>query len=152
MSDIQMSLVEHLTELRKKLLISIGVLVIFSIGSYLFAEQIIDILTHPVGKKLVYLTPPEAFFTQLKVSFFTGFLVALPIILYQFWKFILPGLKGSEKKSLLILVPLSYLFFIGGAAFGFFVVIPFGIKFFLGFTSNNLEAMFSLSKYISFSF
>jgi len=53
-------------------------------------------------------------------------------------------------KYLLILVPLSYLFFVGGAAFGFFVVIPFGIKFFLGFTSNNLEAMFSLSKYISF--
>jgi len=150
MPNTEMSLVEHLTELRKRLLISIGALVVFSIGSYIFAEEIIAILTKPVGKELVYLTPPEAFFTQIKVSFFTGFLIALPIIIYQFWKFVLPGLKHDEKKYLLILVPLSYIFFIGGASFGLFAVIPFGIKFFLGFTSSNLEAMFSLSKYISF--
>jgi sec-independent protein translocase protein TatC len=77
-------------------------------------------------------------------------LLALPIIFFQIWSFILPALKNDEKKYLLILVPLSYIFFIVGSAFGLFLVIPFGMKFFLGFTSANLEAMFSLSKYISF--
>ncbi|SJZ57382.1 twin-arginine translocase subunit TatC [Selenihalanaerobacter shriftii] len=150
MSNEEMSLVDHLTELRKRLIIAIGVLIVASIGSYIYSSQIIEILTNPVGKELVYLSPPEAFFTQVKVSFFAGFLISLPIILYNIWRFILPGLEDNEKNYLLILVPLSYLFFVGGVAFGFFVVIPFGIKFFLGFTSANLEAMFSLSKYISF--
>jgi sec-independent protein translocase protein TatC len=150
MSDTGMSLVDHLDELRSKLLISIAALIVFSIGSYLFVDEIMKILTDPVGKELVYLTPPEAFFTQIKVSLFTGFLLALPIIFFQIWSFILPALKNDEKKYLLILVPLSYIFFIVGSAFGLFLVIPFGMKFFLGFTSANLEAMFSLSKYISF--
>lgn len=146
----EMTLVGHLTELRKRLLISLGLLIICGIGSYVFAPKMIEILTKPVGKKLVYLTPPEAFFTQIKVSFFSGFLISLPVILYQVWSFLLPGLKENEKKYLTFLVPISYIFFVGGMSFAQFIVIPFGIKFFLQFTSANLEAMFSLSKYISF--
>lgn len=150
MSDVQMSIVDHLTELRKRLVLSLGILVISAIGSYFYAPEIIEILTKPVGKKLVYLAPTEAFFTQLKVAFFTGFLIASPLILYQIWSFILPALKDKEKKYLLVIAPLSFIFFIGGITFGLLIVIPYGIKFFLEFASANLEAMFSLSSYISF--
>jgi sec-independent protein translocase protein TatC len=150
MEDMQMSIIEHLAELRKRIVISIGGLIFFSILGYSFITDILKIFTKPVGKDLVYLVPTEAFFTQLKLSMFVGFLLALPIILYQIWRFVLPGLKKEEKRYLLVLVPLSYIFFLIGVAFAFFIVIPFGIKFFLGFSSDGLEAMFSLSKYISF--
>ncbi|OCL27738.1 twin arginine-targeting protein translocase TatC [Orenia metallireducens] len=150
MEDMQMSIIEHLAELRKRIVISIGGLIFFSILGYSFITDILKIFTKPVGKDLVYLVPTEAFFTQLKLSMFVGFLLALPIILYQIWRFVLPGLKKEEKRYLLVLVPLSYIFFLIGVAFAFFIVIPFGIKFFLGFSSDGLEAMFSLNKYISF--
>ncbi len=150
MAEVEMSLVEHLTELRKKLIISILSIFILALASYYFASDIIAILAQPVGEELVYLSPTEAFFTEVKVAAFTGFLIALPIILYQVWSFILPALKDDERKYLTILVPLSYIFFMTGVAFAHFVVIPFGVNFFLGFADESLRAMFSLSNYISF--
>ena len=149
-TETKMSLVDHLGELRIRILISVGALVIFSIVSYIFASDIIDVLTSPVGKELVYLAPTEAFFAQIKVSVVVGFLLALPIIFFQTWRFAAPGLKDNERRYLLILAPLAYIFFLGGTSFGLFVVIPFGMRFFLSFTSANLEAMFSLNSYLSF--
>ncbi|MCK8816092.1 twin-arginine translocase subunit TatC [Natroniella sulfidigena] len=150
MSDTQMSLVEHLGELRKRLLIAIGAIIVLALGSYVYATEIIDFLIEPVGQELVYLTPTEAFFTEIKVAVFTGFLIALPVVLYQAWSFVLPGLKHGEKKYIRILLPLSVIFFLIGVAFAQFIVIPLGVSFFLSFTSENLQAMFSLSNYISF--
>ena len=148
-SEQEMSLVEHLTELRSRLLKSIAVILIFSIGAYVFSERLLNYLTVPVGD-LVFLSPAEAFLTHIKVSIIFGILISLPIVFYQFWKFVLPALKKNEKKFFYILLPVSLLLFYAGIVFCFFVVLPLGIRFLLDFGSPELEPMISLGYYISF--
>ncbi len=148
-SEQEMSLVEHLTELRSRLLKSIAVVLIFSIGAYVFSERLMEFLTVPVGD-LVFLSPAEAFLTHIKVSVIFGILISLPVIFYQFWKFVLPALKKNEKKFFYILLPVSLLLFYAGILFCFFVVLPLGIRFLLNFGSPELEPMISLGYYISF--
>lgn len=145
-----MSFVEHLEELRKRILISISLVLIFSIASYFFVPDIIKFLTKPVGTRLVYLAPTEAFFTQLKVAFFSGLLLAFPFIIYQIWRFISPAFTENRQKFISWLVPLSCLFFAGGLIFGYFVVVRFGLKFLMRFATDSLNPMFSLGKFISF--
>lgn len=148
-SEQEMSLVEHLTELRSRLLKSIAVILIFSIGAYVFSERLLSYLTVPVGD-LVFLSPAEAFLTHIKVSVIFGILISLPIVFYQFWKFVLPALKKNEKKFFYILLPVSLLLFYAGIVFCFFVVLPLGIRFLLDFGGPELEPMISLGYYISF--
>ncbi len=148
-SEQEMSLVEHLTELRSRLLKSIAVILIFSIGAYVFSERLLSYLTVPVGD-LVFLSPAEAFLTHIKVSVIFGILISLPIVFYQFWKFVLPALKKNEKKFFYILLPVSLLLFYAGILFCFFVVLPLGIRFLLDFGGPELEPMISLGYYISF--
>ncbi|WP_051412033.1 twin-arginine translocase subunit TatC [Halonatronum saccharophilum] len=150
MSNLEMNLVGHLTELRRRVLISLISTALLAIVGYMRATEIIEVLASLTEGELIYLTPTEAFFTEIKIAFIVGLLLALPIILYQFWAFVIPALKGEEKKYIKVLVPLSYIFFILGVAFAYFIVLPFGVRFFLGFSNDSLKAMFSLSNYISF--
>ncbi len=149
MDDAEMSIVDHLTELRTRIIISAASIIVFSIFGYIFSDQILSFLTRPVGS-LVFISPAEAFFTHLKVAVFSGFFIALPIVLFQFWRFLLPALKKNEKKFMVILLPSSLFLFLIGAAFCLMVVVPIGIRFFMGFESPELAAMLSLSSYISF--
>ena len=147
----------HLEELRKRLVacfIAIGIGFAFSYG---FKEKIFDILSHPLisamgaDDKLIFTGLPEAFFTYLKVALLSGFMLAAPVILYQFWMFVTPGLYQKEKHLLVPIVLLSSVFFVGGALFGYFIVFPFGFKFFLGFASETIQALPSMKEYLSFS-
>ncbi len=95
--NLEMSIVEHLEELRNRLIKSIIAVVIAAFGAYFFSEELMEILTRPVGE-LVFLRPTEAFFTYIKISIFAGIIVALPFLLYQFWSFVLPALHDNEKK------------------------------------------------------
>jgi sec-independent protein translocase protein TatC len=149
MDENGMSLVGHLTELRRSLIISIAAILVCSLGSYVFSETIMEVLTRPVDR-LVFLSPVEAFISHIKVSFFIGFLIALPIIVYQTWRFVLPALNQNEKKSIHILVPMSVLLFFVGLVFSFVLVVPVGIRFLLGYSTENIEAMISLGNYITF--
>ncbi len=144
-----MSLIEHLEELRKRIIYSLIATAISSGICYYYVEDIMHYLLLPVGK-LYYMQPSEAFFTYLKIAIFAGFLLALPFILYQIWRFVLPALTITEKKVLVLVVPASLLLFIGGLAFSFFLVLPAAIKFFIGFGSADLLPMFSLTRYFSF--
>ena len=147
--DGSMSLVAHLTELRSRL---IKCLVAVALGSgvgYYFLDDIMHYLTAPAGK-LYYMQPSEAFFTYLKVSIAAGFLVALPVIFYQVWRFFLPALTRRERIVLGLIVPVSVLLFFGGLAFSFFLVFPAAVQFFLGFGNTELEALFSVDKYFDF--
>jgi len=150
MENKKMTLVEHLAELRKRIVVTLIIIILFSILSYIFVEEIIEFLTRVMEEELVYISPAEAFLTQIKVAIFAGFIGALPVILYQIWSFILPALKKDERKYLTLLVPVSYLLFLAGSAFALLVIIPFGIRFFLGFATQDLQAMFSIRNYISF--
>ena len=147
--DGTMSLVEHLTELRSRIIKSLIAVVVGSCVGYFFIDEIMTELAEPVGK-LYFMQPSEAFFTYLKMDIFVGFLIALPVIFYHVWKFFLPALTTSERAVLSIVVPLSVLLFFAGLAFSFFLVLPTAIKFFMSFGSEDLTAMFSWSRYFDF--
>ncbi|MBU4317248.1 MAG: twin-arginine translocase subunit TatC [Proteobacteria bacterium] len=147
----------HLEELRSRLIVaSIAVAIGFFL-SYAFKEKLFDILSLPLievmgeGEKLVFLSLPEAFFTYLKVSFLSGIMLATPVILYEFWMFVAPGLYKKERKLLFPIIFLSSLFFIVGALFGYFFVFPVGFKFFLGFASETIQPLPSMTEYFSLS-
>ncbi len=144
-----MSIIAHLTELRKRLIRSLIAIGIGSCVAYYFIEDIMHILTGPAGK-LYYMQPAEAFFTYIKVAVFVGFLLALPIVLYQIWRFILPALIGMERYLISVIVPISLILFMAGLAFSFFFVMPAGIKFLMGFSTEELQPMFSLKQYFDF--
>lgn len=144
-----MSLVDHLQELRKRLIIMIIAVAIGSTACYFYSAELVHFITAPAGK-LYYMNPAEAFFSYLKVSFFAGFLLALPIVLYQVWAFIVPALTHKERTATTILVPTSVLLFFVGLSFSYYLVLPAGIKFFMGFATDDLQPMFSLGQYLSF--
>lgn len=144
-----MSLLDHLEELRRRLIKIIAAIAIGSLACYFYAAELTGLITAPAGK-LYYMNPAEAFFTYLKVSFFAGFLLALPVVMYQLWAFIVPAMTNNERKAGIFLVPASIILFFVGLLFSYYLVLPAGIKFFMGFATDNLQPMFSIGQYLSF--
>mmetsp|Transcript_14634 Transcript_14634/g.7149 ORF Transcript_14634/g.7149 Transcript_14634/m.7149 type:complete len:248 (-) Transcript_14634:1056-1799(-) len=147
----------HLEELRKRLIscfIAIGVGFVFS---YCFKEKLFKIFVNPLtklmdtGDTLIYTGLPEAFFTYLKLSFLSGVMIASPVIIYQFWNFVAPGLYKKEKKVFIPIIFLSSFFFLVGSLFGYFIVFPLGFKFFLSFATQTIRPFPSMKEYLSFS-
>lgn len=147
----------HLEELRRRLIVCFVAVGIGFVLSYGFKEKLFQILTRPLigvmetGDKLIFTGLPEAFFTYLKVAFLSGIILATPIIFYEFWMFVAPGLYDKEKRLMLPIVFLSTLFFLGGSFFGYFIVFPYGFKFFLGFASEIIRPLPSMREYLSFA-
>lgn len=147
----------HMEELRKRLIVCFIAVGVGFVASYGFKEQLFEILVRPLvlvmdeGDKLIFTGLPEAFFTYLKVSFLTGLMLAAPIILYEFWMFVAPGLYNKERRLLVPILILSSIFFIGGALFGYFFVFPYGFQFFLGFASEHIRPLPSMKEYLGFS-
>lgn len=150
---------EHLTELRDRLIRAFIAVGVGFIAAYSFKEKLFQILIKPLvtameGKEntqMIFTGLPEAFFTYLKVSFLAGIVVAVPYLFYQFWMFVSPGLYRNEKKYLIPVVFLSVAFFVLGSSFGYFIVFPYGFKFFLGFSTETIHAMPSMKEYLSFA-
>ncbi|MFP4585141.1 MAG: twin-arginine translocase subunit TatC [Desulfococcaceae bacterium] len=155
--DEKMPFMSHLEELRSRLVTCFVAIGVGFAAAYGFKEQLFELLTRPLiqamGEKdtLIFTGLPEAFFTYLKVAFLAGVGVAAPVLLYQFWMFVAPGLYRTEKKLLLPVVVLSTFFFVGGALFGYFVVFPYGFKFFLGFSGDKIQALPSMREYLAFA-
>jgi len=149
LDDGSMSLIAHLTELRSRIIKCLVATGLGSVVGYYYIQEIMHYITLPAGK-LYYMQPAEAFFTYLKVACVAGFLLALPIIFWQVWRFFLPALTTRERMVLGIVVPSSVVLFFCGLAFSFFLVLPAGIKFFLGFGNTELEALLSVDKYFDF--
>ena len=147
----------HLEELRKRLIVCFIAVGIGFVLSYGFKEKLFDVLTKPLisvmeaGDKIIFTGLPEAFFTYLKVAFLSGIILAAPVIFYQFWVFVAPGLYQRERRLLVPIVILSTIFFVGGALFGYFIVFPWGFKFFLGFASETIKPLPSMREYLSCS-
>jgi sec-independent protein translocase protein TatC len=144
-----MSLVDHLQELRNRLIKAALAVAVGASASYLYAAEMVSLLTAPAGK-LYYMNPAEAFFAYIKVSVVAGFLLALPVVLYQAWAFTVPALANKERRASLFLVPSSVVLFFAGIGSSYFFVLPAGIKFFMGYASDVLQPMFSLGQYLSF--
>jgi sec-independent protein translocase protein TatC len=148
---------DHLDELRRRLIVCFIAVGIGFVLSYGFKEKLFQILTRPLigvmesGDKLIFTGLPEAFFTYLKVAFLSGIILSTPIIFYEFWMFVAPGLYDKEKRLMFPIVILSTLFFVGGSFFGYFIVFPYGFKFFLGFASEIIKPLPSMREYLSFA-
>ncbi len=155
--DEKLPFTAHLEELRKRLIVCFIAVGVGFVLSYGFKERLFDILVQPLTSamqaddKLIFTGLPEAFFTYLKVSFLSGLILAAPVIIYEFWMFVSPGLYRREKRILLPIIFLSTVFFVGGALFGYFIVFPYGFKFFLGFATDRIRALPSMKEYLSFA-
>jgi sec-independent protein translocase protein TatC len=147
----------HLEELRKRLIVCFIAIGIGFGVAYFFKETLFDILIIPLvqamgeGDKLIFTGLGEAFFTYLKVAFLAGVMAAAPVILYEFWMFVAPGLYSKERRVLLPIILLSTIFFLGGSLFGYFIVFPWGFKFLLGFATEHIRPLPSMKEYFSFS-
>jgi len=149
MTEKRLTLVEHLEELRGGIIRALVCVIAVSCALYAFVDRILPGLVRPVGR-LVFIAPQEALISRIKIAFFGGLFLSVPFVLYQIWKFVSSGLKPAEVRYALIFGPLSAIFFFIGAFFGYFVIVPIGIRFLLGFASEFLTPMISVSKYISF--
>jgi sec-independent protein translocase protein TatC len=159
-ADPQLSLMSHLLELRRRLLISVGVLVglflvffLSGIGEYLFTfltQPLRDVLAADgQSLKMVYLGLHQAFWTYTKVALYGAFFLSSPVILVQIWLFIAPGLYRHERRvALPFLVATPVLFFLG-AALAYWFVLPVAFEFFLSFNSPEIESLPSMTDYLS---
>ncbi len=152
-------LVEHLEEIKKRLKYIILILIVLFIAGYSQGEKLVQIIQAPIlaalpeNATMTMIEVTEMFFVEVKVSFIAALMVSTPFILYQLWLFIAPGLYMHERKYIYGFVSFASILFILGAAFAYFIVFPFGFKFFLGFAANpayNVDATLSMSKYVSF--
>ena len=152
-----MSLLEHLGELRIRLMraliaAGVGFLICYNFSRLLYNYLALPLVrVMPADTKLIYLGLPDAFFVDLKIAFVAGCFLASPYIFYQIWAFIAPGLYAEEKRYVIPLAVCSALFFIAGAAFCYFGVFPVAFKFFLSYSTDNIMAMPSIDSYLSFT-
>lgn len=155
--DHKIPFTEHLEELRKRLIVCFIAVGIGFLLCYGFKEELFQLLTRPLvaamkeGEVLIYTGLAEAFFTYLKAAFIGGLILAAPVITYEFWMFVAPGLYDREKRLLLPVVCFSSIFFVGGALFGYFVVFPIVFDFFLSFATDAIRPMPSMKEYLGFS-
>jgi len=149
-------LTTHLEELRKRLIrVLIVVLVVFCFV-YWQSKIFMDFITAPIvpilpeDSTMAILKLTEGFFTELKLSALVALFFSMPFIFYQLWKFIAPGLYAQEKKYVVSFVIMSSLLFFLGASFAYYIVFPFGFKFFLGYAEGYVTASLSVQWYLSF--
>jgi sec-independent protein translocase protein TatC len=148
--DEKLSFFEHLSELRKRILWSVVAVGIGFLLTFQFSDRIIKFLARPLSVKLAFMTPTEAFWVNMKVAMITGLLLALPVVLFQVWAFVSPGLYPHERRYALPFVIIGTVFFAGGLAFALLVVIPFALKFLLTYKTEDLTPVLSIGSYVDF--
>lgn len=147
--DPPMPLLDHLAELRRRLIVSLLILGLGAAAVFRFSGDLLSWLARPAGG-LVFVAPAEAFYTRLQVALFGGFLLTLPFLLHQAWLFVARALDGRWRRVAMLLAPLSYLLFIAGAALAVFLVVPAALRFLLSYGSEGVRPLLSLSAYLEF--
>lgn len=146
----------HIADLRKRLIISSSTLIVMFLACFFFYEPILSWMMVPVEKvlpansQMVAVEIQETFFTALKVAFFSGFILSLPVIFWQMWLFLAPGLYEHEKKLVFPFVFFATLMFLVGSSFAYYVVVPFGFEFLINFGSAVVTVLPSIGKYVGF--
>ncbi|MFW6415407.1 MAG: twin-arginine translocase subunit TatC [Thermodesulfobacteriota bacterium] len=152
-----MGLIEHLEDLRSKLMKAIIAAFLGMLACFVFSEKLFDWLMLPLyralpeGSTMIYTAPPEAFFTYLKVSLVAGIFLTSPYIFYQIWLFVKPGLYSHEQKYIYPISFCSALLFVVGAIFGYFVIFPYAYKFFMGFADVYIMPNITMKEGFSFA-
>ena len=157
MDEKKLPLTSHLQELRKRLVFSFIAVAAGFVICYAFSQDLFDILSKPLlkmmpsGGSLIFTSVAEAFFTYMKVAFIAGFILTSPFVLFQVWAFVAPGLYRHEKRYVIPFVVAGTFFFTLGILFAYFVAIPVGFKFLLGYATDFIKPMPSMKEYLSFS-
>lgn len=150
MTAIKLTFTEHLEEFRVGIIKSLVFIIASSLIVYTFTDKIFAELVKPLGGTLVFIAPQEAFIANVKIALLGGFYFSSPYVLYQVWQFIAAGLRKKEKKFSSLYVFFSFIFFILGSWFGYFIIVPIGIRFLLSFGSSHVIPMISVGRYVSF--
>jgi len=172
MEEMKMPFTEHLVDLRKRIVICLIFVMIGFAAAFNYSEDIFRFLTFPLkydislsitspyvqlierkathSTSLVFLAPAEAFWMHMKIAIITGIVFSLPVIFSQLWKFISPGLLHKEKKYVIPFVIITTTFFLIGAAYCFFLVLPFAMGFLLTYKTESMIPMISVEKYVDF--
>lgn len=171
MADEKMALTGHLSELRKRIVISLAAIIIGFIFTFNYSEELFNLLTLPLRSRisfslnypyvlmvatgisnpsLVFLAPAEAFWMHMKVSSIAAFILALPVVMHQLWAFIAPGLLPKEKKYVVPFIMGATTLFLAGVAFCFLLVLPFAMGFLLTYKIGNMTPMLSVGNYVDF--
>merc|ERR1712176_206663 len=152
-ADVEMSIWEHLDELRERVLVSVLGVGAIIVGCFTQSKQLIALLESPVGDKgvkFLQLSPGEFFFTSFKVAGYSGLLLGAPLILYEIIAFVLPGLTVSERKFLGPIVLGSSVLFYIGLLFSYSVLTPAALTFFVSYADGAVESLWSIDKYFEF--
>ncbi|NOY88752.1 MAG: twin-arginine translocase subunit TatC [FCB group bacterium] len=146
-----MPFLEHLEELRWRLLKSIVAVIVLAFVAFYFSDYLIRFIKIPLGDVPLYnIKVTGSFYAYLKVSLITGLLAALPVVFYQLWSFISPGLYKHEKAMVIPLVMISTILFLIGGAFCFVMVLPLSFKFLTGFSGDIIKNTITIGSYINF--
>ena len=150
--DKELSLVQHLSEFRDRLMVAAIAVVLTTAISFIFTTQIIQLLILPVGEhiKLISLSPTENFTTYMRVALFSGIALAMPVILYEIYMYIDPALHPNERRFALTAGPFVLGLFIFGMLFCYFFILPNAIKFLINFASDVFDNQLRASEYLSF--
>lgn len=151
--DSKIPFTEHLVELRNRLVVVISTVMVLSAVGFLARDYLIHFLESPLPeayKQMSFLSPTEGFFVAMKVSIFAGILFSFPVILYQAWAFVSPGLKDKERKMTIPLVFFGTFFFLLGVSFAYFAILPLGLNFLLSFGAKYWTPNITIANYLSF--
>ena len=151
----EMGFLDHLEELRWRIIKTLLAIIVGSAVSFVYIDQILEILLKPTTSTsyriaLQVLSVQGMFLIKWFISFISGFVLAMPVVVYQIWKFVTPGLKINEKRYALPVVLFACISFITGVSFGYLVLIPFSLEFFSGMGAGLVENNFSITYYFSF--
>jgi sec-independent protein translocase protein TatC len=150
-AETEMSLFDHLEELRQRIFYALIAVAVGVIGCFLFVKPIVQLLEVPAqGVKFLQLAPGEYFFVSIKVAGYSGLLVASPFILYQLILFVLPGLTRRERRLVGPVVLGSGVLFVGGLAFAYVALIPAALNFFISYGADVVEQLWSIDRYFEF--
>ncbi len=151
MDELRLTLIQHLEELRKRVIIIALAMIAGAVISYQYIDEIIQIVTKPASQlDFIYLSPPELFVAYVKISLVVGVVLTLPVTLLQIWSFVKPGLTKKERINLLFALFMAIIFFLLGIIFAYYVIIPLTIQFFVKVSTQQIEPLFSFENYIGF--
>ncbi|MFB7639861.1 twin-arginine translocase subunit TatC [Peribacillus butanolivorans] len=150
MTNQEMLMVEHLEELRKRIIYTLIAFLVFLIGSFIFVNDIYKWLIRDLGHKLAVLGPSEILWVYFMISGVIAIALTIPIAAYQTWLFVKPALSENERKTTLTYIPGLFILFIAGLSFGYFVVYPTVLGFLLSLSEGQFETMFTSEKYFKF--
>jgi len=152
-AEDKQTIIEHLEALRSSLIIGATAIIIAAIFCFYYSEQILAVITLPLrslNESLIVTGVTEAFFVKLKLSFYCGFVLAFPIVVWALWRFLKPALYPSERKYVYIFIPLAVGLFTVGVLFAYFGILRLVLNFFIYIAGENLDTMFKVDQYVSF--